>query len=68
MVLLSIDASVSGFAIKLSENSKIAPEKLMDLVNDDPAFSFSPGGVLRCTSFEGPLVGSIEKTLTQIKA
>ncbi len=68
IMILSIDASVSGFAVKLSENSKIAPEKLMDLVNSDPAFSFSPGGVLRCNSFEGPLVGSIERALAQIRA
>lgn len=68
MAILSIDASVSGFAIKLSENSRIAPEKLMDLVDNDPTFSFSPGGVLRCSSLEGTLVGSIERALAQIKA
>jgi len=42
MNIVSIDKTREGFAVKLSQNAKVAPEKLMAYLAEDPAASFSP--------------------------
>jgi transcription-repair coupling factor (superfamily II helicase) len=50
MLIVSIDKTPNGFAIKLSENAKVLPEKLMELLAENEGSAFSPGGILRVVS------------------
>lgn len=61
--ILSIESAGTGFAIKLGEQAKIDPEKLLRLVSNDKVFSFSANGVLRATDANGGLINSIRNTL-----
>jgi transcription-repair coupling factor (superfamily II helicase) len=45
--VLSIDRTREGMAIKMAEKARVAPEKLMDLVQGREGVSFTPAGVLR---------------------
>ncbi|MCP9492845.1 MAG: transcription-repair coupling factor [Pyrinomonadaceae bacterium MAG19_C2-C3] len=45
--VVSIDRTPSGLAIKLGDHARVAPEKLLDLVNRRAGVSFAPSGVLR---------------------
>jgi len=47
MGINSVDRSGSAIAIKLSENTKVDPEKLMSLLAANEKASFSPNGILR---------------------
>jgi transcription-repair coupling factor (superfamily II helicase) len=47
MRLISIDKTPNGLTFKLSENAQVAPERLMNLVEQKPGSSFAPSGVLR---------------------
>jgi transcription-repair coupling factor (superfamily II helicase) len=47
MRLISIDKSAESLAIKLAENARVAPEKLMALLSEREGSSFSPSGILR---------------------
>ncbi|HRH43879.1 MAG TPA: transcription-repair coupling factor [Pyrinomonadaceae bacterium] len=46
MRVVSIDKTVEGFAVKLDQNAKVSPEKLMEFVQSTGS-NFSPNGVLR---------------------
>lgn len=45
--VISIDRTREGFAIKLSEKARVAPEKLMELIRVREGANFAPSGVLR---------------------
>ena len=45
--VVSIDRTRDGIAIKLAEKARVAPEKLMELIQAREGASFTPGGVLR---------------------
>ncbi len=45
--VVSIDRTREGIAIKLAEKARVAPEKLMELIQAREGASFTPGGVLR---------------------
>jgi transcription-repair coupling factor (superfamily II helicase) len=45
--VISIDRTRDGFAIKLAEKARVAPEKLMELIRVREGATFTPGGVLR---------------------
>jgi transcription-repair coupling factor (superfamily II helicase) len=45
--LISIDRSDGTAAVKLSETSRVSPEKLTKLVSSNEKISFSPKGILR---------------------
>jgi transcription-repair coupling factor (superfamily II helicase) len=47
MRLASIDKTPNGLTFKLSENAQISPDKLLLLLESNPASSFAPNGVLR---------------------
>ncbi len=45
--VISIDRTREGIAIKLAEKARVAPEKLMELIQVREGASFTPSGVLR---------------------
>jgi transcription-repair coupling factor (superfamily II helicase) len=58
--IVSIDRVGGGIAIKLSENAKVLPEKLMGVLETIEGSSFSPSGILRIADVsENPLNASI---------
>lgn len=61
MRVVSIDKTVEGFAIKLDQNARVSPEKLMEFVQSTGSI-FSPNGVLRVNTKESVL-GEARKAL-----
>jgi transcription-repair coupling factor (superfamily II helicase) len=60
LYVASIDKAAGGLAIKLSENARIDPEKLMDYLSRNGGASFSPAGTLRIAVLDGdPIVAAI---------
>ena len=54
--VMSIDKTVDGIAIKLTENAKVSPDNLMKLLSENEGAVFSPNGVLRvATKNENPI-------------
>ncbi len=53
--IVSIDRVKDGVSIKLSEKAKVDPEKLMKLLEENKAASFSPTGVLKVKMEAGEL-------------
>ena len=47
MAIVSIDKAPDGIAIKLGESARVAPDKLMHLLEENEGASFSPSGILR---------------------
>ena len=47
MRIISIDKIAEGVAIKLAENARVAPERLMETLAENEGSSFSPTGILR---------------------
>jgi transcription-repair coupling factor (superfamily II helicase) len=47
MRIVSIDRTADGVAIKLAENARVAPERLMEILSEHDGSSFSPSGILR---------------------
>ncbi|HYJ91787.1 MAG TPA: TRCF domain-containing protein, partial [Pyrinomonadaceae bacterium] len=47
MRIISIDKTTDGVAIKLAENARVAPERLMPALSENEGSSFSPSGILR---------------------
>lgn len=66
MHVVSIDKTREGFAIKLSENAKVSPEKLMRLVSENEGAAFSPSGILRVVETEENLIDAARKVLEEI--
>ena len=58
--LLSIDKAASGFAIKLSDNARIDPEKLINFLAENEGSSFSPGGILRVAAEDSLIARAID--------
>ncbi len=67
MRVVSIDKTREGFAIKLGENAKVAPEKLMRFLAENPASSFAPSGVLKVVTQEENLIEAARGVLETIK-
>ncbi|MGD9587508.1 MAG: transcription-repair coupling factor [Pyrinomonadaceae bacterium] len=53
MNVLSIDRAGDTFAVKLTENSRISPELLLEEVQKDERVTFSPTGILRVQGASG---------------
>ena len=47
MGIVSVDKSADGVAIKLGEQARVAPERLMNFLGSNEGSSFSPSGILR---------------------
>ena len=68
MQIISVDKTNNGFAVKLSENAKVAPEKLMEILSKYEGSIFSPNGILRVvTNAENPIEAA-RKVLEEIRA
>jgi transcription-repair coupling factor (superfamily II helicase) len=67
MQIVSVDKTNNGFAIKLSENAHVAPEKLMQILSDYEGSTFSPNGILRVVIGAENLIGSARKVLEEIR-
>ena len=65
--LLSIDKTGDGFAVKLGENAKIAPEKLMQFLTDNEGAVFSPSGILRVISGSENPIEAARRCLEEIR-
>jgi transcription-repair coupling factor (superfamily II helicase) len=68
MRLVSIDRAKDGFAVKLADNARVAPEKLMQFLSDEPRAAFSPSGILRIPAAEENPIGAIRSVLERIRA
>ena len=67
MRVLSVDKTPSGFALKLGENAKVAPEKLMQFLTENPESSFAPSGVLKVSTKEENLIETARQVLEQLR-
>ena len=65
LYVVSIDKAVNGIAIKLSENARVDPERLMEFLSGNETASFSPSGILR---FDVPDGGSIQAAINALEA
>jgi len=68
MQILAVDRTNNGFAIKLSENAHVAPEKLMEILAKTEGSVFSPNGILRVTSNAENPIEAARKVLEEIRA
>jgi transcription-repair coupling factor (superfamily II helicase) len=55
LLVISIDKTREGFAIKLDQNAKISPDNLMQFLSENKNANFSPNGILRITTGENLL-------------
>lgn len=67
LLVISIDKTREGFAVKLDQNAKISPDKLMQFLSENKDASFSPNGILRITE-GGNLIEKAREVLSRIKA
>ncbi|MFN0141092.1 MAG: transcription-repair coupling factor [Pyrinomonadaceae bacterium] len=68
MAILSIDRAGDGIAIKLGENARVSPERLMQLLSTSKDASFSPNGILRLKVDVGEVLAVSLETLDKIRA
>ncbi len=68
MGLISIDKAKEGFAIKLLENARVAPDRLMEVLNEDNGASFSPNGILRIPADPNDPIKSLRLVLEAIRS
>ncbi len=66
MRVVSVDKTRDGLAVKLGENARVAPEKLMRFLSDNPESSFAPSGVLKVATKEENLIETARITLQKI--
>jgi transcription-repair coupling factor (superfamily II helicase) len=68
MRIISIDKTKDGLAIKLGENARVAPEKLMEFLSKNETASFSPTGILRVVINVENLIEAARLVLEEISA
>ena len=66
MGIVSVDRAGENLAIKLSENTRIEPEKLLGFVSESNDRSFSPNGILR-TPIDRDPIKTAQETLRTIR-
>ena len=66
MRLLSVDKAKDGFAVKLSENAKVSPEKLIEIFSEYEGSNFSPNGVLKIKTDAENLIEKAREVLGKI--
>ena len=67
MHIVSVDKTKDGFAVKLSENAKIAPEKLMSFLAENEGSKFSPSGILQIVVKVENLIETARKILEELR-
>jgi transcription-repair coupling factor (superfamily II helicase) len=68
MLVVSIDKAGTGVAIKLSQNARVDPEKLMSYLAGNEAASFSPSGILRIDAADEGPIAAARQALEEIRA
>jgi transcription-repair coupling factor (superfamily II helicase) len=68
MQIISVDKTRDGFAVKLSENAHVAPEKLMRILTTREGSVFSPNGILRVVTNDENPIEAARKVLEEIRA
>ncbi|HUR99368.1 MAG TPA: transcription-repair coupling factor [Pyrinomonadaceae bacterium] len=68
MLIVSIDKTAGGVAIKLSENAKVNPEKLMGYLSRNEQASFSPSGILRVAAEDDGPISAARRALEDVRA
>ena len=58
--IVSVDRAGETLAIKLSENGKVDPEKLLGFVSESEDRSFSPSGILRVGIEREPITTALD--------
>ena len=66
MAIVSVDKSGAQLAIKLGESARVAPERLMTFLADNPTAAFSPTGILRVPVDENELIPLAIQTLESV--
>jgi hypothetical protein len=54
-------------AIKFDEKAKVAPEKLMEFIQNNEGSNFSPNGILRVIADKENIIEKARKVLESIK-
>ncbi|MCY7374802.1 MAG: transcription-repair coupling factor [Pyrinomonadaceae bacterium] len=67
MHVVSVDKAQNGLAIKLGENAKVAPEKLMEFLSTNETANFSPNGILRVEVKSENPIGAARAVLEKIR-
>ncbi|MBA2493544.1 MAG: transcription-repair coupling factor, partial [Acidobacteria bacterium] len=67
MHVVSVDKTKDGFAVKLGENAKVAPEKLMDFLAANEGSLFSPSGILKVILERKNPIEAVRKVLEEIR-
>lgn len=68
MAIVSIDKVAEGVAIKLGENARVDPERLMAFLAEHSSASFSPSGILRTPIETASPIDAAFKCLQAIRA
>jgi transcription-repair coupling factor (superfamily II helicase) len=68
MRIASVDKTSDGIALKFTENARVSPEALMQMVSESDAVSFSPNGILRIPADSDELLNTAMNILAAIKA
>ncbi len=66
LLVISIDKTRDGFAVKLDQNAKISPDNLMEFLSENKNANFSPNGILRITTDKN-LLEAARKILLEIR-
>ncbi len=66
MRIISIDKTKEGFAIKLSENAKVLPEKLMEFLEENEGSKFSQSGILQVVGTSGNPIEKAREVLFRV--
>ena len=67
MGLVSIDKTADSVAIKLGENARVSPEKLMQFLAENEGSSFSPSGIVRVKIENEEAIGVAANALEKIR-
>lgn len=67
MHIVSVDKAKEGIAIKLDDKSQVAPEKLMQLIEEIEGSAFSPNGILRIPAAEENLIENARRILGELR-
>ena len=67
LYVVSIDRAGTGVAIKLSQNAKVDPDRLMQFLSKNEGSSFSPSGILRVEVADEDPIGTAKKALEEIR-
>jgi len=65
--IVSVDKTKEGIAVKLGENAKISPEKLMEFLSKNESAVFSPNGILRVEIKAENLIEAARLVLDEIQ-